>query len=80
MEFLRAAIAAGGNPQIAASGATVLRDGRKFKQLVSSGGKLTEAGRLYQGETNTVLDTNPYDTAQAPMREGNAEYISMRRG
>ena len=81
MEFLRAAIAAGSTPQIAASGATVLRgDGRKFKQLVNSAGKLTDAGRLYQGETRTVLDTNSYDTAQAPRREGNAEYISMRRG
>jgi len=80
MEFLRAAIAAGSNPQVAASGATVLRDGRRFKQLVNSAGKLTDAGRLYQGETGVLLDTNSYDTAQAPRREGNAEYISMRRG
>ena len=80
MEFLRAAIAAGGTPHVAASGATVLRDGRKFKQLVTSAGKLTDAGRLYQGETGTVLETNSYDTAQAPRREGNAEYISTRRG
>ena len=58
MEFLRAAIAAGGNPQIAASGATVLKQGRKFRQLVTSAGKLTPAGRLYEEETNTALDTN----------------------
>ena len=80
MEFLRAAIAAGGNPQIAASGATVLRNGRKFKQLVSSAGKLTEAGRMYEDETGTALETNSYATGQTPRREGNAEYISMRRG
>jgi hypothetical protein len=80
MEFLRAAIAAGGNPQIAASGATVLRNGRKFRQLVSSAGKLTEAGRMYEDETGTALETNSYATGQTPKREGNAEYISMRRG
>ena len=80
MEFLRVAIAAGGAPQIVASGATVLRNGRKFRQLVTSAGKLTVAGRLYQGETGAVLDTNSYDTEQTPRREGNAEYISMRRG
>ena len=81
MEFLRAAIAAGATPQVANSGATVLRgDGRKFKQLVNSAGKLTEAGRLYQGETGTVLATDSYDTDQTPRREGNVEYISMRRG
>jgi hypothetical protein len=80
MEFLRVAIAAGGAPQIVASGATVLRNGRKFRQLVTSAGKLTPAGRLYEGETGAVLDTNSYDTEQTPRREGNAEYIKMRRG
>ena len=80
MEFLRAAIAAGGTPQIAASGATVLRQGRKHRQLVTSAGKVTEAGRLYEGESGIALDTNSYATDQTPQREGNAEYISMRRG
>jgi len=80
MDFLRVAIAAGGAPQIVASGATVLRNGRKFRQLVTSAGKLTAAGRLYEGESGAVLDTNSYDTDQTPRREGNAEYVSMRRG
>ena len=56
MDFLRDAITAGGAPQIVSSGATVLRNGRKFKQLVTSAGKLTEAGRLFEGETGTALD------------------------
>jgi len=80
MDFLQAAIASGSTPQIAASGATVLKQGRKFKQLVTSAGKLTPAGRLYEGEVNTTLDTNSYDSGQTPSREGNAESISMRRG
>ena len=80
MDFLRAAIAAGGAPQIVASGATQLRNGRKFKQLVTSTGALTEAGKMYEAETGTALDTNSYGTGQTPRREGNAEYISMRRG
>ena len=80
MEFLRAAIAAGSTPQIASTGATVLRDGRRFKQLVTSAGKLTEAGTLFEDETGTKLDQNSYATGQTPRRQGNAEYISMRRG
>ena len=80
MEFLRAAIAAGGTPQIAASGATVLKQGRKFRQLVTSAGKVTEAGRLFENESGTALDTNSYAVGQTPSREGNAEFISMRRG
>ena len=80
MEFLRVAIAAGGAPQIVASGATVLRNGRKFRQLVTSAGKLTAAGRLYEGETGTALYINSYATGQTPTRIHNAEYISMRRG
>ncbi len=80
MEFLRAAIAAGGAPQSAASGATVLRNGRKFKQLVTSAGKLTEEGRIFEGETGTALEVNDYATGQTPRREGNVELISMRRG
>ena len=65
MDFLQAAIAAGGAPQIAASGATVLKNGRNFRQLVTSAGKLTPAGRLYEEETNTSLDTNSYDVDQS---------------
>ena len=80
MDFLRAAIAAGGAPQIVTSGATQLRNGRKFKQLVTSTGTFTDAGRMYGAETGSVLDTNSYGTGQKPRREGNAEYISMRRG
>jgi hypothetical protein len=80
MEFVQAAIAAGSSPQIANSGATVLKQGRNFRQLVTSAGKLTPNGRLYEGETNTTLDTNSYDVNQTPSREGNAESIKMRRG
>ena len=35
MEFIRTAVAAGSNATIGASGATVLRNGRSFRQLVT---------------------------------------------
>ena len=68
MDFLRAAITAGATPQISASGATVLRQGRQFKILVTSAGALTATGKLYDDETITALATNAYATGQIPRR------------
>ena len=80
MDFIRAAVANGRHPALAPSGATVLKDGRRYKNLVSSAGEVTAAGRLYETEMGVALDTNGYATGQVPTRSGDVERISMRRG
>ena len=80
MEFIRTAVAAGNNATIGAPGATVLRNGRSFRQLVTPGGKRTAAGRQFEEETGTVLELAPYATAQVPRRENDTEWIKMRGG
>ena len=52
----------------------------RFKILVTSAGALTAAGKLYEDETITALETNPYETGQIPRREGDTEYVKMRTG
>jgi hypothetical protein len=48
--FVQSAVAAGIEPQIDASGATIIQIGSNFRQLVTSAGKLTDAGRDYEAE------------------------------
>ena len=55
MQFIQQALAAGSNPTIAPSGATVLKNGRSFRNLVTAAGKLTTSGRLFEQESGTEL-------------------------
>ena len=80
MQFIREALAAGSNPTIAPSGATVLKHGRSFRNLVTPGGKLTAAGRLYENEAASKLEVKPYATGQAPRRDNDTEWITLRGG
>ena len=74
------AVGAGATPKIGPSGVTTLHHGRRFKQLVTSGGALTAAGDAYEEEMGVTLETTSFRRDQLPRREGNVEYLKMRKG
>ena len=53
----------------------ILKDGRKYRQLVDAMGQLTPAGRAYEAKSGEVLPRTVFDQDQRPFREGNVEYI-----
>ena len=57
----------------------ILKDGRKFRQLVDQMGNLTAAGRAYETKTGEQLPRTVFDQDQRPFREGNVEYIYKKR-
>ena len=65
-------------PKRAASGNLILRDGRNYRTLVNTSGRLTPAGRAWQQLTGTALSAENYDENQLPVRTGNRETIRVR--
>ena len=53
----------------------ILKDGRKYRQLVDAMGQLTPAGRAYEAKSEEVLPRTVFDQDQRPFREGNVEFI-----
>ena len=62
------------------AGAAIARQGARFQMLVDASGQRTAAGRYYEQASSQDLPVGGFDTAQAPVRSGDAEYISMRSG
>ena len=73
-------VAAGGVPRTTGSGAVIARSGPGHQTLVSNDGTLTAVGAYYEQVSGTTLPVGGFDTSQAPVREGDTEYISLRGG
>ena len=57
-----------------------LKHNGRWTVLVGADGKLTEAGKYYELQSNTKLAAGGFDYAQTPERVGDTEYIKMRNG
>ena len=73
-------LAANARPQNTKSGSVIFRSGNRRHILVNPMGERTKLGEYYEHKTNAELPAGGFDPTQAPFREGNAEYISMRNG
>ena len=80
MSFTSDAYDKGLRPRASASGALLMRDGRKHRILVDQGGNLTAQGRAYEAHSGSSLPVGGYDDTQTPSRQGNVETIRMRGG
>ena len=58
----------------------IARQGTRFQTLVDVRGSKTAAGAYYEAHTGLGLSVGGFDTSQAPFREGDTEYITMRNG
>ena len=74
-------VASGAQPTTTASGAVIARStGTRHQVLVTNAGARTALGAHYEDHGGTELPVGGYDTSQAPVREGDTEYIQMRSG
>ena len=60
--------------KVTATSVILRRDGT-YRDLVSSGGKATRAGKICERLTGESLETTGLDLRQTPVRKNNMEYI-----
>ena len=77
MQFVRDSIQKGINPRRTSGESLILRDGRKYRTLVTSDGQLTLTGKAFEELSGQQLPREGYDPTQRPSRQGNAEYITV---